>query len=205
LQIGPPRFSVGPEPAMIGWLVRSQTAFPDGKHLSFGRMFRDGAAMPSFDVVSKVDLMELDNALNTAQKELSQRYDFRGTNTTLERTPEGIILRTSDEPHATSALTVLRERMAKRNVSQKCLDIGDPEAATGKTVRVLIKIKQGIETETAKKISKTVKDSKLKVQAAIQGDELRVTGKNKDDLQAAIALLRREDFGIDLQFVNFRD
>jgi uncharacterized protein YajQ (UPF0234 family) len=161
--------------------------------------------MPSFDVVSKVDLMELDNAVNTAAKELGQRYDFRGTNTTLERTPEGIILRTSDEPHVTSAIQVLRERMAKRNVSQRCLDIGDPEAAAGRTLRVMIKIKQGIEAETGKKIAKHIRDSKMKVQAAIQKDELRVTGKNKDDLQGAIALLRREDFGIDLQFVNFRD
>jgi len=161
--------------------------------------------MPSFDVVSKVDLMELDNAINTAGKELGQRYDFRGTNTTLERTPEGIILRTSDEPHATSAVQVLRDRMAKRNVSQRCLDVGNPEAAAGRTVRLLIKIKQGIETETGKKIAKHIRDSKMKVQASIQGDELRITGKNKDDLQAAIALLRREDFGLDLQFVNFRD
>jgi uncharacterized protein YajQ (UPF0234 family) len=161
--------------------------------------------MPSFDVVSKVDLMELDNAINTAAKELGQRYDFRGTNTTVERTPEGIIVRTSDESHATSAVQVLRDRMAKRNVSPRCLDVGDPEAAGGRTIRLLIKIKQGIESETGKKIAKQIRDSKLKVQASIQGDELRITGKNRDDLQAAIALLRREDFGIDLQFVNFRD
>lgn len=161
--------------------------------------------MPSFDVVSKVDLQELDNAINIAQKELSQRYDFRGTNTSIERTPEGILLRTADEPHATAAVQVLRERMAKRNVSQRCLDVGDAEAAAGRTVRVLIKIKQGIEVETGKKIVKTIKDSKMKVQGSIQGDEVRITGKNRDDLQGAIALLRREDFGLDLQFVNFRD
>jgi uncharacterized protein YajQ (UPF0234 family) len=161
--------------------------------------------MPSFDVVSKVDLMELDNALNTAQKELAQRYDFRGTNTTVERTPEGIVLKTADEQHATAAVTVLRERMAKRNVSQRCLDVGDPEPAAGQTVRVLIKIKQGIEVETGKKLTRAIKDSKMKVQASIQGDEVRVTGKNRDDLQAAIAFLRREDFGLDLQFINFRD
>ena len=161
--------------------------------------------MPSFDVVSKVDLMELDNALNTAQKELGQRYDFRGTNTTIERTPEGILLATADEPHAVSAVTVLRERMAKRSVSQRCLDVGDPEAASGQTVRVLIKIKQGIESEIAKKMVKGLKDSKLKVQGSIQGDELRVSGKNRDDLQQAIAFLRRQDYGIDLQFINFRD
>jgi uncharacterized protein YajQ (UPF0234 family) len=161
--------------------------------------------MPSFDVVSKVDLMELDNAINIARKELSTRYDFRGTSTDLERGPEGIVLRSSDEPHAAAALTVLRERMAKRNVSQRCLDAKPVEPAGGKTVRQLILVKQGIETETAKKIVKAVKDSKLKVQAGIQGDELRVTGKNRDDLQAAISLMRKNDFGIDLQFINFRD
>jgi uncharacterized protein YajQ (UPF0234 family) len=161
--------------------------------------------MPSFDVVSKVDLMELDNAINIARKELGTRYDFRGTNTDLERGPEGIVLRSSDEPHAVAALTVLRERMSKRNVSQRCLDPKPVEPAGGKTVRQLILIKQGIEQETAKKIVKAVKDSKLKVQAQIQGDELRVTGKNRDDLQAAIAQMRRDDYGIDLQFINFRE
>ena len=161
--------------------------------------------MPSFDVVSKVDLMELDNAINTAQKELSQRYDFRGTNTVLERTPEGIVLRTSDETRATATMTVLRERMAKRNVSQRCLDPEDVSPAGGQTVRQLVKIKQGIESDTAKKIVKAVKDAKIKVQAQIQGDELRVSGKNRDDLQAAMHLIRQGDFGIDLQFVNFRD
>jgi uncharacterized protein YajQ (UPF0234 family) len=162
--------------------------------------------MPSFDVVSKVNLQELDNALLTAGKEVGQRYDFRGTNTTMERTPEGIILRTSDEPHANAAVQVLRERMAKRNVSQRCLDVGQIEPAAGRTVRVLIKIKQGIEIEVAKKMVKLLKESKqLKTQGSIQGDEVRVTGKNRDDLQATIALLRGEDFGVDLQFVNFRD
>jgi hypothetical protein len=161
--------------------------------------------MPSFDVVSKVDLMELDNAINTAQKELAQRYDFRGTHTSLERTPEGIILRTSDEPRAAATLTVLRERMAKRNVSQRCLDPEDVQPAGGQTVRQLVKIKQGIESDTAKKIVKTIKDAKVKVQAQIQGDELRVSGKNRDDLQASMQLIRQGDFGLDLQFVNFRD
>jgi cyclic-di-GMP-binding protein len=173
-------------------------------------MFNYGAwrahhAMPSFDVVSKVDLMELDNGLNTARKELAQRYDFRGTNTDLERGPEGIVIRSSDEPHAAAALTVLRERIAKRGVSQRALDPQAVEAAGGQTVRQLVIIKQGIDMETAKKIVKAVKDSKVKVQAQIQGDELRVSGKNRDDLQSAIALMRRGDFGIDLQFINFRD
>jgi uncharacterized protein YajQ (UPF0234 family) len=161
--------------------------------------------MPSFDVVSKVDLMELDNAINVARKELGTRYDFRGTNTDLERGPEGIVLRSSDEPHAVAALTVLRERMAKRGVSQRALDPKPVEPAGGKTVRQLIVIKQGIEIETAKKMVKAIKDSKMKVQAQIQGDELRVTGKNRDDLQSAIAFLRGGDYGLDLQFINFRD
>jgi uncharacterized protein YajQ (UPF0234 family) len=161
--------------------------------------------MPSFDVVSKVDLMELDNAINVARKELGTRYDFRGTNTDLERGPEGIVIRSSDEPHAAAALTVLRERMAKRGVSQRALDAKPVEAAGGKTVRQLVLVKQGIEIETAKKMVKAIKDAKLKVQAQIQGDELRVSGKNRDDLQGAIAFLRRADYGLDLQFINFRD
>ena len=161
--------------------------------------------MPSFDVVSKVDLMELDNALNTARKEITQRYDFRGTNTTIERGPEGITIRSADEPHVDATVSVLRERMAKRNVSQRCLDAKPVEAAGGSTVRQLILIKQGIEQETAKKITRALKDSKLRVQAQIQDDQLRVTGKDRDSLQEAIALLRKNDFGIDLQFVNFRD
>jgi uncharacterized protein YajQ (UPF0234 family) len=161
--------------------------------------------MPSFDVVSKVSLVEIDNAINMAVKVLAQRYDFRGTNSAIERTDEGIVLRSSDEPHLEAALTVLRERVAKRSVSQRALDPQPLEPAAGKSVRQLVHIKQGIEAETAKKMVKRIKDSKIKVQASIQGDELRVTGKNRDDLQAAIALLRREDFGLDLQFVNFRD
>lgn len=161
--------------------------------------------MPSFDVVSKVNLMELDNALHTAQKEIAQRYDFRGTNTTLERTPEGIVLKSADEQHLATALQVLRERMAKRNVSQRCLDPQKEEPAAGRTLRQLVKIKQGIEVEVGKQITKAIRDSKIKVQASIQGDEVRVTGKNRDDLQEAIKLLRGGDYGVDLQFVNFRD
>jgi cyclic-di-GMP-binding protein len=161
--------------------------------------------MPSFDVVSKVDLMELDNALNTARKEIGQRYDFRGTATELERGPEGITIRSSDEQHVAAAQSVLRERMAKRGVSQRCLDPKPVEPAGGKTMRQLVVIKQGIETETAKKMVKAIKDSKIKVQAQIQGDELRVTGKNRDDLQSAIAFLRKGDYGVDLQYVNFRE
>lgn len=161
--------------------------------------------MPSFDVVSKVDEMELENALNVAQKEVATRYDFRGTNTSFERTPEGIVVRTSDELHLGSALQVLRERMAKRGVSPRCLEEGKVEPGSGKSLRQALRLKQGIETETAKKMAKDLKATKLKVQAQIQGDELRVTGKSRDDLQEAIAFLRRQDYGLDLQYVNFRD
>lgn len=161
--------------------------------------------MPSFDVVSKVDLMEFDNALNVALKELGTRYDFRGTNTSLERTPEGIIARSSDEPHLEAAITVLRERMAKRNVPPRCLDPQKVEPASAKSVRQTIKIKQGIEVETAKKLVKKIKDSKIKVQASIQGDSLRVTGAKRDDLQATMAMLRKDVTDLPLEFNNFRD
>ncbi len=149
--------------------------------------------------------MEMDNALNTARKELAQRYDFRGTNTDIQRGPEGIVIRSADEPHVNAALSVLRERMAKRNVSQRCLDAKPVEPAGGQTMRQLIIIKQGIEQETGKKMIRTLKDKKLRVQAQIQDDQLRITGKSRDELQEAITVLRREDFGVDLQFVNFRD
>lgn len=161
--------------------------------------------MPSFDVVSKVDLMELDNGLNTARKELGTRYDFRGTNTDLERGPEGIVIRSSDEPHAAAALTVLRERIAKRGVSQRALDPKPVEAAGGRTVRQLVVIKQGIDMETAKKIVKAVKDSKLKVQASIQGDAVRVSSAKRDELQSAIAAVKQSITDFPLQFGNFRD
>lgn len=161
--------------------------------------------MPSFDVVSKVDLMELDNAVNIAQKEVSTRYDFRGTNSTYEVKDETIIVRTSDVEHLESMLQMLRERLVKRGVSARCLDPQKLEDATHKTVRQVVKIKQGIEVEVAKKIVKKIKDEKFKVQASIQGDELRISGKNRDDLQTVIAYIRKEDFGLDLQFENFRD
>ncbi len=149
--------------------------------------------------------MELDNAIQTATKEIAQRYDFRGTNTSFERTPDGILVRTSDDQRLTAAITVLRERMAKRNVSQRCLDPQTVEAAAAQSLRQLVKLKQGIESDVAKKMVKAIKDAKVKVQASIQGDELRVSGKNRDDLQEAMALLRRGDYGLDLQFTNFRD
>ncbi len=162
--------------------------------------------MPSFDVVSKIDMQEVDNAVNQSKKELATRYDFRGTETSIEQTPEpGIVIRSSDKEHLSAAYKVLMEKMVKRNVSLKALDPKEPEPATKNTLRQLILLKQGISTEKGKELVKLIKDAKLKVQAQIQDEQVRVTGKNKDDLQATIRLLRGADVGLDLQFVNFRD
>jgi uncharacterized protein YajQ (UPF0234 family) len=161
--------------------------------------------MPSFDVVSKVDMSEVDNAVNQAKKELGQRYDFRGTHTEVERNDEGILLRSSDDEHMKAAYNVLLERMVKRGVSPRALDPQDVETAGKSTVRQLVKLKEGISTEKGKEINKLIKESKLKVTSQIQDDQVRVTGKNRDDLQAAIRLLRGADLDLDLQFINFRD
>ena len=163
--------------------------------------------MPSFDVVSKLDMQEVDNAVNQTKKELGTRYDFRGTNTELEQTPEGIVVRSADKEHVAAAYKVLMERMVKRSVSLRSLDPQEPEPAGGKTMRQLILLKQGISTEKGKEIVKLIKDAKLKVQAQIQDEQVRVTGKNRDDLQGVIRLLRAngDEIGLDLQYINFRD
>ena len=163
--------------------------------------------MPSFDVVSKLDMQEVDNAVNQAKKELATRYDFRGTATELEQTPEGIVLRSADKEHVSAAYKVLMERFVKRNVSLKALDPEEPEPAPKGSMRQLIKLKQGISTEKGKEIVKLIKDSKLKVQGQIQDEQVRITGKNRDDLQATIRLLRanENEIGLDLQYINFRD
>ena len=162
--------------------------------------------MPSFDVVSKLDMQEVENALNNARKELATRYDFRGTATELERDADGsILLRSSDQMHLEAAYKVLMEKMVKRQVSLRALDPQEPEPAAKNSLRQRILLKQGISVEKGKEINKAIKDSKLKVQSQIQDEQVRVTGKNRDDLQAAIRLLRGQDFGLDLQFTNFRD
>jgi uncharacterized protein YajQ (UPF0234 family) len=148
---------------------------------------------------------EVDNAVNQCQKELGQRYDFRGTNTAIERTPEGLILRSSDDEHLKAAYKVLMEKLAKRGVSLRALDPQDPEPAAKNTVRQLVRLKEGISVEKGKEINRLIKDSKLKVQSQIQDEQVRVTGKNRDDLQAVIQLLRGHDFELDLQYINFRD
>ena len=161
--------------------------------------------MPAFDVVSKLDMQEVDNAVNQVKKEIATRYDFRGTESSIEQAPEGIILRSGDKEHLSAAYKVLMEKMVKRGVSLKMLDPEEPQPATKQSLRQLIKLKQGISTEKGKELVKMIKDSKLKVQGQIQDEQVRVTGKNRDDLQAAIRLLRGADVGLDLQFVNFRD
>lgn len=161
--------------------------------------------MPTFDIVCKLDHQEVENAVNQTKKEVEQRFDFRGTDTELELTKEGILLRSSTEQRLDAAKGVLDEKMIKRKVSLKSLDPQKKEAAGGSTYKQLIKLVEGIEQDKSKEIVKFIKDSKLKVQAAIQGDLVRITGKKKDDLQEAIALLKSKDFGIPLLYINFRD
>src|SRR5262249_6503975 len=140
-----------------------------------------------------------------AKKEIAQRYDFRGTETQLEQTDEGLLLRSSTAEHLKAAYKVLMERLTKRGVSLRSLDPQEIQPAGKSTQRQLVLIKQGISTEKGKEIVKLIKDSKLKVQAQIQDEQVRVTGKNRDDLQAAIRLLRGAELDLDLQYVNFRD
>jgi len=162
--------------------------------------------MPSFDVVSKVDWAEFGNALLQAQKEIGQRFDFRNTETSLEKNEEGIVILANAVDRAKAAIVVLEEKLVKRKVSLKHLDKQEPGKGPKGTVRILLKLKEGIETEKAKQIVKIIKDSKLKVQAGIHEDTVRVSGKKRDDLQEAMRLLRSaEALELDLQFTNFRD
>ncbi len=161
--------------------------------------------MPSFDVVSKVQWVEIDNALNQASKGLAQRFDFQGTDARVEKTDEGLVVSASTEDRVRAAIKVLEDKLVKRKVSLKHIDPEKPSKGPKGGSKCLIKVKEGIETEKAREIVKLLKESKLKVQSAIQEQQVRVTGKNKDDLQATIKFLRGQDLGIELQFVNFRD
>jgi cyclic-di-GMP-binding protein len=161
--------------------------------------------MPTFDVVSQVQHSEVDNAYNQAQKEIAQRFDFKDTDTSLEKAPDAITIRSNSEDRAKAALTVLQDKLVKRKVSLRFTDPGKPEATSKGGARIVVKIKEGIEVEKARSIVQLIKDAKLKVQASIQESQVRISGKNKDDLQAAIRAIRAHDFGVDLQFVNMRD
>ena len=161
--------------------------------------------MPSFDVVSKVQWNEIDNALNQADKEIGQRFDFKDTDTAIEKVEGGLTVRSSSEERAKAAMNVLQEKLVRRKVSLKHIDPQKPEPTGKGGSKILIKVKEGIEVEKAREIVKLIKDSKLKVQAQIQEAQVRIQGKNKDDLQGAIRVLRGNDFGIELQFINMRD
>lgn len=158
----------------------------------------------SFDIVSKTEMQEVANAIQQAQKELAQRFDFKGSKSSIELTGEEIVLVSDDEGKLRSVKDIVEGKLVKRHVSLKALEYGKIEQAALGTVRQRAKIVQGIESEKAKAIVKAIKDAKLKVQASIQGDQVRVTGRNKDDLQRAIAIAKENDFGIPLQFTNYR-
>jgi uncharacterized protein YajQ (UPF0234 family) len=161
--------------------------------------------MPSFDIVSKVDVQEVDNAVNQATKEMAQRYDFRGSNSKLEWDKKAEIKLTGDsENRLNTIIDLLQGKFVKRGVSLKALDYGKVEDASGGMKRQTITLKQGIPSEKGKEINKIIKELKLKVQSQIQEDQVRVTGKKLDDLQAVIQELKAKDFDIDLQFVNMR-
>ena len=158
----------------------------------------------SFDIVSKTEMQEVSNAIQQAQKELAQRFDFKGSKSSIELTAEEIVLVSDDEGKLRSVKDILESKLVKRGVSLKALDYATLEQAAGGTVRQKAKIVQGIEIEKAKAIVKAIKEAKLKVQASIQSDQVRVTGRAKDDLQKAMAIVKGHDYGIPLQFTNYR-
>jgi uncharacterized protein YajQ (UPF0234 family) len=160
----------------------------------------------SFDVVSKVDLQEVLNAVQQGSKEIATRFDFRGSKSKIEWNEKelALTLTSDDEGKLKSVKDILETRLVKRGVAVKALDYQKVEPAAMGTVRQVVKIQQGIASEKAKEIVKAIKDKKLKVQAAIQGDQVRVSGRAKDDLQEVMALLRAGDFGVPLQFTNYR-
>jgi cyclic-di-GMP-binding protein len=165
------------------------------------------AAASSFDVTTGVDLQEVDNAVNQAQKEIAQRYDFKGTKVSLEfaRATNMLVLVADDDFRMRALFDVLQQKLIKRGVSVKNLTIGDIKPAGGDTVRREITLKTALDGDTAKKIAAAIKDAKMKkVQAAIQGEQVRVTSPSRDDLQEAMTLLRGQDFGVELKFGNYR-
>ena len=162
--------------------------------------------MPSFDVVSEIDRQELRNAIDQAQRELANRFDFKNTNSEIEQNELILTLRTSSEDRLRALRLLLEERLVKRNVSLKGLDWGKVEAASGESVRQVVTVKVGVTADKAREINKLIKQKGPKgVSSQTQGEQVRVTGKKRDDLQTVISLLKSNDFGIPLQFSNFRD
>jgi uncharacterized protein YajQ (UPF0234 family) len=165
------------------------------------------ATTSSFDVTTGVDMQEVDNAVNQAQKEIAQRYDFKGANVSIEfkRAEEQIALMADSDFRMKALFEVVQAKLIKRHVPVKNLDVGESKPAGGDTVRKEIKLKTALDGETAKKVSAAIKEAKLKkIQASIQGDQVRISGPSKDDLQEAMALLRSKDFGVELKFGNYR-
>ena len=163
--------------------------------------------MPSFDVVSRVDMQEMDNAVNQVKKEILTRFDFRGSKTSidLDRKEAKLQVLTEDDMKLRAIKDMLIAKVVRRSIEANALSFGPHEKGSGDMVRQTVTITNGIDIETARKVVKLVKETKLKVQAAIQGEEVRVTGKNRDDLQDAIHALKEADFGMPLQFVNYRE
>jgi cyclic-di-GMP-binding protein len=162
--------------------------------------------MPTFDVVSEVDKQEVRNAIDQAQRELATRFDFKGSNSSIEAHDLELTLRSSTEDRLRAVRQVLEEKLVKRGVSMKALEYGKEEEAAGATVRQTAKLNAGISSDKARELNKFIKELGLKgIQSQAQGEQLRVTGKKRDDLQAVIAALREGDFGVPLQFTNFRD
>jgi uncharacterized protein YajQ (UPF0234 family) len=161
--------------------------------------------MPSFDIVSQVNQQEVKNALEQANKEVQNRYDFKGSDARIEQDELALTVYADDEFKLGQVTDVLRQRMAKRNIDVRCLELGAVEKISGDKAKRLVTVKTGIAQEKAKQIQKLIKDSKLKVQGSIQGDLVRISGAKKDDLQAAIQLVRTSVTDLPLQFINFRD
>lgn len=158
----------------------------------------------SFDIVSEVNIQEIDNALNQARREIETRFDFKDSKSEIKYDGKEITLVSDDDFKLKNVVDILESKMIKRGIDLKCLKYGKVEAATGNTVRQQVEIQQGIDSNLAKEIVKEVKNSKIKVQASIQGDKVRVSGKERDDLQKVIQLLREKEFEVPLQFSNYR-
>jgi len=158
----------------------------------------------SFDIVSKVDMQEVRNALQQAERELTTRYDLKGSGSRAELVGEELVLSAPDDYKLKAVRDVLEGRLVKRQVPLKAVTWGEPESALGGTMRVKASLQKGIPTDKAREIVKIIKSTKLKVQAAINGDQVRVSGKKKDDLQSVMAKLKETDLGIDMQFTNYR-
>ncbi len=161
--------------------------------------------MPSFDIVSELNLQEVDNAVNNASKEIGNRYDFKNSKSEIKLDKDLVKILADDDYKMNAIKEILMSKLTKRGVDIKALEFGKIEPATGNTLRCEVKLKNGIETEKAKEINKAIKESKLKVNAQIQDQQIRVSGKSKDDLQAVMELVRSGNFGIPVQFTNFRD